>query len=187
VSEFEKYMKEQRLLLDSEQASDGHEARFLQKLERQHALIRNGRRPGSGIRFRHVLQIAASVAILLTSSVLLLRYAGDRPGEQQAELPASLVEAKAYYVDLTNERVSQIEAFDFSSNEEKTLLLDELQEMEVYHQQLMDDLKAHPDDERVISAMIRHYQLKLEVMDQIINQLKQIKLETTENHENESV
>jgi hypothetical protein len=37
---------------------------------------------------------------------------------------------------------------------------------------LMRDLKTNPSDERILSAMINHYQLKLEVMGQIIDQLQ---------------
>ena len=53
-------------------------------------------------------------------------------------------------------------------------------------QQLMKDLEANPNDERVVNALIRHYQLKLEVMDQIITQLNQVKSEISENYEKES-
>jgi len=51
----------------------------------------------------------------------------------------------------------------------------------------MGDLEANPDDDRVINALIRHYQVKLEVMDQIIIQLNQIKSETSEKNEHESI
>ena len=71
--------------------------------------------------------------------------------------------------------------------EEKDLLLKELDDLECIHAQLMKDLEANPGDERIINALIRHYQLKLEVMDQIIIQLDQIKSETSEPYEKESI
>ena len=78
-------------------------------------------------------------------------------------------------------------ADDFDDAEEKTVLLDELKDLESYQEQLMKDLEANPDDDRVVSALIRHYQLKLEVMDQIITQLNQVKSEISENYEKESI
>jgi hypothetical protein len=39
---------------------------------------------------------------------------------------------------------------------------------------LQKDLKANPGDERIINAMIRHYQMKLEVMNQVLMQLESI-------------
>jgi hypothetical protein len=174
----EDHIRAQRDLLDSEQPREGHEERFLQKLYSK---------PSPRLQVRHVLQIAASLAILITSGIVLvnLKKSGDKVASQ--EVPASVIEADMYYASQMDARYEQIRNFSFEDMEEKTLLLDELKDLDKYHQQLMNDLEANPDDDRVISALIRHYQIKLEVMDQIIMQLNQIKSETSKNHENESV
>jgi hypothetical protein len=49
------------------------------------------------------------------------------------------------------------------------------------------ELKAHPDDERIINAMIEHYQTKVDVMNYIISQLKAIRNENQNMKENEKV
>ena len=72
MTEFENYIKEQRLQLDSDRPRPGHEERFLQKLDRLPA-----QSPVRKIRFRHAIQVAASLAIILTSAVLLIRQSGD--------------------------------------------------------------------------------------------------------------
>ena len=102
-------------------------------------------------------------------------------------IPAELIEAEDYYMRQVNGKVEQIEGFSFESNQEKAILLNELKDLDNYHQKLMGDLETNPTDERVINAMIRHYQMKLEIMDQIIDQLNQIKSQKIENHEKESV
>jgi len=182
MSNIEKQIKEQRLLLDSDRPREGHEDRFQQKLER---LPKRG--PVRRIRFRHAIQVAASVAIILTSAVLLVRQ--DKSGSQvaQQEIPAAVMEADFYYASQVDARYNEIQDFDFSDAEEKSVLLDELKGLESLHKQLMKDLEANPDDDRVVSALIRHYQLKLEVMDQIITQLNQVKSEISENYEKESI
>ena len=182
MSNIEKQIKEQRLLLDSDRPKEGHEDRFLQKLER----LPEGR-PVRRIRFRHAIQVAASVAIIFTSAVLLVRQ--DKSGEKlaQQEIPAAVMEADFYYASQVDARYNEIKSFDFNDAEEKSLLLSELKDLESYQKQLMKDLEANPDDDRVVSALIRHYQLKLEVMDQIITQLNQVKSEISENHEKESI
>jgi len=182
MNDIEKQIKEQRLLLDSDRPREGHEDRFMQKLERLPK-----RSPVRRIRFRHAIQVAASVAIILTSAILLVRK--DKSGSKvaQQEIPAAVVEADFYYTSQVDARYNEIKDFDFDDAEEKAVLLDELKGLENYHQQLMKDLEANPDDDRVVSALIRHYQLKLEVMDQIITQLNQIKSETSENYEKESI
>ena len=182
MSNIEKQIKEQRLLLDSDRPREGHEDRFRQKLERLPA-----GRPVRRIRFRHAIQVAASVAIILTSAIVLIRT--DKSGSKvaQQEIPAAVMEAEIYYASQVDARYDEISGFDFGDTEEKAVLLNELKDLENYHQQLMKDLEANPDDDRVVSALIRHYQLKLEVMDQIITQLNQVKSAISKNHEKESI
>jgi hypothetical protein len=181
MTDFEKYIKEHRAQLDSDRPRPGHEERFMQKLDRL-----AGERPVRTVRFRHVIQVAASLAIILTSAVLLIRHS-DQDSMARKEIPASFMEADIYYASQVEDKYDQISDFNFEDEEEKTVLLNELNDLESYHQQLMQDLEANPDDDRVINALIRHYQVKLEVMDQIILQLNQIKSETSEQHENESI
>lgn len=181
MTDFEKYIKEQRMQLDSDQPRQGHEERFLQKLDRlPEAPVRR-------IRFRHALQVAASLAIILTSTVLLIRQSGGEDQMASRNIPSAVLEADNYYASQVEVKYDQISEFDFENEEEKTLLLNELKDLESYHQQLMDDLEANPEDNRVINALIRHYQMKMEVMDQIIIQLNQVKSEISENHEKESI
>ena len=182
MSNIEKQIKEQRLLLDSERPKEGHEERFMQKLERL-----PGRRPVRRIRFRHAIQVAASVAIILTSAIVLVRT--NKSGDKVADyaIPEAIMEADFYYASQVDARYNEIQDFEFTDAEEKSVLLAELKDLESYHQQLMKDLEANPDDDRVVSALIRHYQLKLEVMDQIITQLNQVKSEMSENYEKESI
>ena len=181
MTDFEKYIQEHKAQLDSDRPRPGHEERFMQKLDRLADL-----RPVRRIRFRHTLQVAASLAIILTSAILLIRHP-DPDTRASNEIPASIMEADIYYASQVEDKYKQISDFRFEDEEEKTVLLNELSDLESYHQQLMQDLEANPDDDRVINALIRHYQVKLEVMDQIIIQLNQIKSETSEQHENESI
>jgi hypothetical protein len=174
----EDHIRKQRELLNSEQPREGHEERFLQKLYS---------RPERKLQVRHVLQVAASLAILIVSGIVLVKVSksGDKVASQ--EIPASVIEADLYYTSQMDARYDQIRDFNFEDMEEKTLLLDELKDLDEYHQQLMSDLEANPDDDRVINALIRHYQIKLEIMDQIIIQLNQIKSENSPKNENASV
>jgi hypothetical protein len=182
MNNIEKQIKEQKLLLDSDRPREGHEDRFRQKLERLPKQV-----PVRRIRFRHAIQVAASVAIILTSAIVLVRT--DKSGNKvaQQEIPAAVMEADFYYASQVDARYNEIRDFDFNDEDEKALLLDELKDLESYHKQLMKDLEANPDDDRVVSALIRHYQMKLEVMDQIIMQLNQVKSEISENYEKESI
>jgi hypothetical protein len=176
--DLEKHIKEQRLLLDTDHPREGHEKRFKQKLERQ---------PVRRFNIRHVLQVAASLAIIIASGIVLVKLEKDGNKMAQKGIPEAVMEADLYFTSQVNQRYDQIRAFSFGDSEEKAVLLDELDDLDAHHHQLMSDLEANPDDGRVINALIRHYQIKLEVMDQIIKQLNQIKSETSEDHENASI
>ena len=182
MNNLEKQIREQRLLLDSDRPREGHEDRFRQKLERL-----PGQAPVRRIRFRHAIQVAASLAIILTSSILLVRSNQGDDKLAKEEIPEAIVEANVYFASQVDARYDEIKEFEFNDQEEKDLLLKELQDLESYHKQLMKDLEANPGDERVVNALIRHYQLKLEVMDQIITQLNQFKSEISEKDEHESI
>ena len=67
------------------------------------------------------------------------------------------------------------------------MLNNEMKSMDSVYVQLQKELKANPDDERIINAMIEHYQTKLEVMSFIVNQLKSIRNENQNTMEDEKV
>lgn len=182
MSNIEKQIREQRLLLDSDRPREGHEDRFRQKLDRLQKQA-----PVRKIRFRHAIQVAASVAIILSSAILLFRSNEGDDKLAKEEIPEAIMEANVYFASQVDARYDEIKEFEFNDKEEKDLLLKELQDLESYHQQLLIDLEANPGDERVVNALIRHYQLKLEVMDQIITQLNQVKSEISEKDEHESI
>jgi len=61
--------------------------------------------------------------------------------------------------------------------EQMEVLRNEMQNMDSVYVQLQKDLNANPNDERIINAMIEHYQTKVEVLTFIVNQLKAIRNE----------
>jgi len=65
----------------------------------------------------------------------------------------------------------------------------ELEEMDKLFHSLQKDFQSNPNDQRVINAMISHYQLKLEVMSQIIKQLEEVNHVNNKykNHESKEI
>ncbi len=83
---------------------------------------------------------------------------------------------------------TKIVTIDLKNNpEQKEMLLIEMKSMDSVYVSLQKELKANPDDERIINAMIEHYQTKLEIMTYIVNQLKTIRNDNQNNTENEKV
>jgi hypothetical protein len=70
---------------------------------------------------------------------------------------------------------------------QKDLLVKEMKSMDSVYVSLQKELKANPNDERIINAMIEHYQTKLEVMTYIVSQLKTIRNDNLNKKEDEKV
>jgi phosphoribosyl-dephospho-CoA transferase len=96
-------------------------------------------------------------------------------------------EVENYYIHQVNLMESEIKTIDLNNPEQQEMLKKEMKNMDSVYVQLQKDLKANPDDERIINAMIEHYQTKVEVMNYIINQLKAIRNENQNTSGNEKV
>jgi hypothetical protein len=97
-------------------------------------------------------------------------------------------EVENYYIHQVGMMEDEIVNTDIQNNpEQKDMLINELKSMDSVYVSLQKELKANPNDERIISAMIEHYQTKLEVMTYIVDQLRTIKENNTNNEENEKV
>ena len=93
-----------------------------------------------------------------------------------------LSEAEFYFTSLIREKHDAIDRFTSSNTEQNSILMKEFENMDQMLKSLQDDLQTNPTDERVIHAMISHYELKLEVMSQILRQLENIKRATNSNN-----
>ena len=177
MTKLENIIQSNRDRFDDLEPGDGHLDRFHKKLERYH---RQNRKFPWGAFLK-----AAVVAVLVVLSGLWV-YEQTRT-EASPELLAlekvspEVREAHIYYTSLMQKKYERIRRFDFTNEQQKVLLLNELKEMDSIYTNIQDDLRANPNDPRVVGALIRHYQMKLEVMNQIVNQLEKIKHPTTKD------
>jgi hypothetical protein len=89
-------------------------------------------------------------------------------------------EVENYYLHQVNLMEDEIVDVKLKDNpEQRQELMKEMKSMDSVYVSLQKELKANPNDERIINAMIEHYQTKLEVMTYIVDQLKTIK---NDNH-----
>ncbi len=78
-------------------------------------------------------------------------------------------EVENYYVHQVNLMESELRDIDLKNNpEQKQMLHEEMKSMDSVYVQLQKELKANPNDERIINAMIEHYQTKVEIMSYIV-------------------
>jgi cytochrome c-type biogenesis protein CcmH/NrfG len=180
MTKLENIIQSNRDRFDDREPGEGHFDRFREKLKRHH---RQNRKFPWGVFLK-----AAVVAVLVVLSGLWV-YEQTRNETSPERLALEKVspevrEAHMYYTSLMHEKYERIRQFDFKNEQQKEMLLQELKEMDSIYTNIRDDLRSNPNDPRVVSALIRHYQMKLEVMNQIVTQLEKIKQPNIkENHE----
>ena len=185
MKNIEEIIRDNKDFFDDAEPSNGHFERFNRKLEIrfQVSTIKRSIVP--------YLLRAAVVTLQVTLSSLwtwdhLIRTGSTRTTLSQVS--PQYKEVEKYYVHQVNLMEGEIVNVDFkNSPEQKEMLLNEMKSMDSTYVSLQKELKANPNDERIINAMIEHYQKKVEIMTYILDQLKTIRNNNQNNTENEKV
>jgi hypothetical protein len=185
MKSIEDIIRNNKDFFEDAEPSDGHMERFNRKLEM--------RFPVNTVKRSIVpyLLKAAVVTLLITLSSLWTWDHFIRTGSSRTTLgqvSPQYKEVENYYVHQVNLMEGEIVNVDLKNNPtQKTMLMKEMKSMDSTYVSLQKELKANPNDERIINAMIEHYQTKLEVMSYIVNQLKTIRNDNQNKKENEKV
>jgi hypothetical protein len=181
----EEIVRSNKGLFEEAEPSIGHFERFSRKLELRfqvHAPKRS---------IVPYLLRAAVVTLLVTLSSLWTWDHFIRPGSSRmtlGQVSPQYKEVENYYIHQVNMMEGEIVNVDLVNNPgQKKMLLNEMKSMDSVYVSLQKELKANPNDERIINAMIEHYQTKLEIMKYVVNQLKEIRKNNQNNPENEKV
>ena len=176
MDELEKILFDRRDEIQNDEPHEGHFERFEMKLNAK---------PKSKMRY---LQIASSVAAVLVLALIVVNY--FKP-EQEAvclrEISPEYAEVENYYINTINSEEAKLVKFIKHTNDDgvtQQMLNEELASFEEQYQQLCNDMKSNPGDERIVNAMINYYQTKLGVITQILLKLEENKI-TNKDHEND--
>lgn len=185
MKNIEEIIRSNKDFFEEAEPSAGHLERFNRKLE-----LRFQAAPVKRSIVPYLLK-AAVVTLLITLSSLWTWDHFIRPGSSRmtlGQVSPQYKEVENYYVHQVTLMEGEIVNVDLKNNpQQKTMLMKEMKSMDSTYVSLQKELKANPNDERIINAMIEHYQTKLEVMTYIVNQLKSIRNETQNKTGNEKV
>ncbi len=175
--------------LNDFEPKEGHFDRFQAKL--------NAQKKKKIITLNVVWKVAAAVVfILLTVNQANIYFSPEKQNgvisENNTDFTLASVspeykEVEFYYTNAINVELNQwnsMVADGFISQEEQDLLDNEMTEFETRFKNLQLDLKANPNDERVINAMLEYYQAKLDIINMIVSKLQEVKQQKNISHEN---
>lgn len=180
-SNLENIISENREFFNDAEPLDGHFDRFEKKLDKEFGTKKK-------FNFRIVWQVAAAVAFtfLAINQAVIYFTPNESQNTNLASVSPEYGEIETYYVSAINSGLTNwnsLKKEGVLSTEEKSMLNDELKEFDTTFKSLQEELKANPDDERVINAMIEFYQSKLNVITIIIENIKEVKRIKNEKYE----
>lgn len=153
---------------DIHETPAGHKERFLNKLieaEKPSVITLNWWKP---------LSIAASIAVIIAVGSLFMK---TNPSELDlASVSPEMMQTQSFFTSTINEELQTLRSI--TSPEAKVLVDDALNQIDVLEKEyagLKKDLVKSGNDKRVIYAMISNFQNRIELLQQVIEKIEEIK------------
>ncbi len=170
MKELEEILRDNKDLFNNEEPQDGHFENFLEKLNHQ-------KKRNVFESIPNFLKVAVIVTFVIFSGLIgyQIRNLEDNHLGLGGISP-EYKEVESFYTDNINSQLVMLKQLgSFDKKQHQNILKEELKDMDERYSQLKKELELHPDDDRVIQAMIEYYQVKTSILNRIIEQLYQIK------------
>ena len=175
MDKLEKIFIENRESFDDAEPMEGHFSRFQEKLDRQSIpeRVTNNR--------MFFLKIAAGILVLLTVSVFIFDFAAGRLKETFKKentgvtLSPEMQDAINYYDNSASSKLRQIDQLACCGQDTRkihSMAGIELNDLDANAAELQKALSENPGNERIQAAIIQNHQMKDEVMNQVVKQMK---------------
>ncbi|MPQ48852.1 hypothetical protein GCQ56_17765 [Marinifilum sp. N1E240] len=176
MKELEKVFREHQEEFNDHEPCEGHFDMFLSKLDKN-------KQKKPTFKISNLLKVAAIVIFVIISGITgyqIRNLQGDQIG--LGGISPEYREVEMFYTSNIDSQLQMIERMGtFDNTQHQNILAQELKDMDERYNQLKTELKLHPDDDRVIEAMIEYYQVKTSILNRIIEQLYQVRKQTKSN------
>ena len=135
------------------------------------------------------LRVAAAVAIIFAGSTAGIYFLTGEKAEtdQYSKLYREIQETEQYYSQMVNQRYEELKPFLASDPAAEEMLNMDMEELDEVYRELKKDLKDNASNPEVIEAMILNYRVKLEILEDLLNQLKEKENQDYEKDESVSL
>jgi hypothetical protein len=178
----EEFILENRENFDTEEPPEGHFERFQSRLKEDSK--------GKRLNWHSIWRIAA-ITVFVFLAVNQARIWITPKTLQPVTLSSispEYAEVEFYYTNAINTGINNLNSLTRAgvmTEEENEMIRQEFREYEKRYASIQEDLKANPNDERVINAMIGYYQSKLNIIEMILSKLQEVKQLKNKSHEAE--
>jgi hypothetical protein len=178
MDKLDKFISENAGLFNDSEPDPGHFNRFSEKLDQE-----TGIEPFR-IKRNLMLKIAAVIIVLITATVLVFDLGMNRFSKSimvnntGTGLNNEMQNAMFYYDGLTTNRLGEFNKLACCGEEQihlNSMVSSELNDLDGNIAELKQALLKNPDNERLQAALIQNQQMKGQVIDNMINQMKKTK------------
>ena len=179
--ELERLIINNRPSFQEEEPMEGHFERFEARLQK-------ASKSAWKITLRPILKIAVMIvfALLAVNQARIWIFPEKTQTLSLGSISPEYREVEFYYTHSIQMGMNQWEKLKnegMISKSDEQMMQKEQAEFDQMYQKLLVDLKANPNDERVINAMLEYYQARMNVMSLVISKLKEVKQSKNKNHE----
>lgn len=157
---------------DTEEPALGHQERFLAKLNSANQTVSLSK---PTFNWWKPLSIAASLALLVALAYPRLDL-NKSVEEQVAEISPEVANTQFYFASLIEEQVKELEAE--KRPETKKLIsdtMDQLKKLEQDYKMLENELLNRGNSKLILSAMITNFQTRIDLLNDVLNQIETVK------------
>jgi hypothetical protein len=130
-------------------------------------------------RWKTILQRAAVVALIFSASYavneMVHRYHNGSLKNQvasRAKFPRGLKETEAYYTKVVNQKMKELKPVMANCPALEEELNYDMTELDSVYTDLKKDLKENMADQEVIEAIIENYRLKINILEDLLRDIK---------------
>jgi len=170
MESLKKYIRKNRDSFDEKEPLEGHFDRFRQKMEFH--------KPARKVNLFMVAAAAAVAGLILTGTIGIIYNNSSLNRLNPKELSLSVIspelkEVENYYISQISARYTEINSLKKSSSPEiETEVNKAIDDMDLSYKVLKKDLSKSPKQERIVNAMIQQYQVRIDMLDQILKTLQ---------------
>lgn len=173
MDQFEKYIRQRREEFEDHSAD---RAKMWSKISTELEATSSREMP---LWRRFSIRVAAGILLLIGMTVLLsvFLFNPKRTHSQDTQVAHELLEIDRYYGDMVARQVQMVKHNPKLNEGEKQEFLSFLDDLDAEYDGLKQELSRNLDNERVMEAIITNYKKRLELMENLLKQLKERKHE----------
>ena len=171
--------------LDTHEPNLGHRERFSQRLEEEMGHKPEGVQLNISFKFMRI----AAIAVVLVTAISFAWFWDQSSNSIEpvqkamtlADVSDKYKQVESFYQEQMSARLVKLEAED-AAMEQVTYkeALSKLESLELEYARLENDLAKNPGNTRIVFAMIKNYQLRITVLETLLQKLN---IEETQKHE----